>query len=354
LKNHFPTTGKMMEHLSGDTLDEEIAQAEASPLATPQPPKHGVHWIFFGAEGLRAGWGVLLFVLLFIGFGFLTAQVLRHLLPHSHRSALLPLRLAFISEVAQMVPLLLATAIMALIERRSLLSYGYQGPARAMRFISGLVWGFAALSALVLVLWKSGLLAFDGVQLHGADIWEYALGWGVLFVIVAVFEESTLRGYLQFTLTRGIGFWWGALLLSSLFGFSHGTNPGETPVGLFGAAAVGLVFCLSLWYTGSLWWALGCHASWDWAESYFYGTSDSGLMSQGHLFGEHPTGPRLWSGGTTGPEGSLLVLALLAIMALGMWLWWGRRVQSPFSGSGWRPAWIKASHRKPAETLPTL
>ncbi len=178
-----------------------------------------------------------------------------------------------------------------LIERRPLLAYGYQGTARAVRFISGLVWGFVALSALVLVLWKARLLAFDGELLHGAAILKYALGWGLLFLMVAVFEESTLRGYLQFTLTRGIGFWWGALLLSLLFGFSHGTNPGETPVGLFAAAAVGLVFCLSLWYTGSLWWALGFHASWDWAESYFYGTSDSGLVAQGHLFGEHPTGP---------------------------------------------------------------
>jgi membrane protease YdiL (CAAX protease family) len=183
--------------------------------------------------------------------------------------------------------------------------------------------------------------------LHGSAIWKYALGWGLMFLVVAVFEESTLRGYLQFTLTRGIGFWWGALLLSVLFGFSHGTNPGETPVGLFAAAAVGLVFCLSLWYTGSLWWAVGCHASWDWAESYFYGTSDSGLVAQGHLFGEHPIGQRLWSGGTTGPEGSLLVLVLLAVMSLLMWLWWERRVQSPFSASGWKPAWI----RKPVETL---
>jgi membrane protease YdiL (CAAX protease family) len=322
-------------------LDENLVQAEASPLAPPQPPKRDMHWVFVGAEGLRAGWGVLLFVLLFIGFSFLSFQVLKHLLPPRPHSPVFALRLAFISEGAQLVPLLLATGIMALIERRPLLAYGYQGKARAVRFLSGLVWGFVALSALVLVLWKAGLLAFDGVQLRGADIWKYALGWGVLFLVVAVFEESTLRGYLQFTLTRGIGFWWGALLLSFLFGFSHGTNPGETPVGLFGAAAVGLVFCLSLWYTGSLWWALGCHASWDWAESYFYGTSDSGLMAQGHLFGEHPTGPLLWSGGTTGPEGSLLVLVLLAIMALLMWLWWGRRVESPFRGSGWRPAWSR-------------
>jgi membrane protease YdiL (CAAX protease family) len=332
-------------------LDENLVQAEAFPLATPQPPKRDMHWVFVGAEGLRAGWGVLLFVLLFIGFSFLSIQVLKHLLPPSHRSPVFGLRLAFISEGAQLVPLLLATAIMALIERRPLLAYGYQGTERAVRFISGLVWGFVALSALVLALRMAGFLVFDGVQLHGADVWKYALGWGVLFLVVAVFEESTLRGYLQFTLTRGIGFWWGALLLSFLFGFSHGANPGETPVGLFGAAAVGMVFCLSLWYTGSLWWALGCHASWDWAESYFYGTSDSGLMAQGHLFGEHPTGPRLWSGGTTGPEGSLLALVLLAIMALAMWLWWGRKVESPFRNSGWRPAW---SRKQPTENLPIL
>jgi uncharacterized protein len=307
-----------------------------------------MHWIFFGPEGLRAGWGVLLFVLLFIGFLFLTGRVLRHFLPRGRPSAVFPLRLAFISESAQLIPLLLATGIMALIEGRSLLAYGYHGTARAVRFFSGLVWGFVALSALVFALWKAGLLAFDGVQLHGAAIWKYALGWAFLFLVVALFEESTLRGYLQFTLTRGIGFWWGALLLSCLFGFSHGTNPGETPVGLFGAAGVGLVFCLSLWYTGSLWWALGCHAGWDWAESYFYGTSDSGLMAQGHLLGEHPTGPLLWSGGTTGPEGSLLALGLIAVMALLMWLWWGRRVQSPFTGSGWRPAW---SRNRPGKNL---
>ena len=222
-----------------------------------------------------------------------------------------------------------------------------KGKGRALPFRLGV--GIVALSAFALVLWKAGLLAFDGKALHGSAIFKYALQWGLIFLMVAVFEESTLRGYLQFTLTRGLGFWWGALLLSLVFGFSHGTNPGETPVGLFSAALVGIVFCLSLWYTGSLWWAVGCHAGWDWAQSYFYGTSDSGLIAEGHLLSAHPTGPVLWSGGTTGPEGSLLIFAVLAVMSLAMWLWWGRRVKSPFSDSGWRPAWS----RKPTlETSP--
>jgi hypothetical protein len=69
---------------------------------------------------------------------------------------------------------------------------------------------------------------------------------------------------------------------------------------------------------------------------------------RGHLLGEHPIGPRLWSGGTTGPEGSLLALFLLVVIAGLMWLWWGRRVESPFRNCGWKPAWL----RKPAETAP--
>jgi membrane protease YdiL (CAAX protease family) len=226
---------------------------------------------------------------------------------------------------------LLATWIMARIEGRRFAVYGYAGRDRLVRFVAGCVWGLVALSALVAVLWKAHLLAFGSAQLHGLDVWKYGVAWLVTFVVVGIFEESLLRGYLQYTLARGIGFWWGALLMSIVFGAIHGTNKGESPVGLFSAGAVGLVFCISLWYTGSLWWAIGFHASWDWAQSYLYGTPDSGMVARGHLLAEHPVGPLLWSGGPTGPEGSLYIVPLLLIMALVMWLWWRRRgVVTPY------------------------
>jgi membrane protease YdiL (CAAX protease family) len=189
-----------------------------------------------------------------------------------------------------------------------------------------------ALSGLVAVLWKTHLLAFDSSHLHGVLAWKYGLAWLLIFILTGIFEESLLRGYLQYTLTRGIGFWWGALLMSILFGAIHGSNKGESPVGLFSAGAVGLVFCISLWYTGSLWWAIGFHATWDWAQTFFYGTPDSGMVARGHMLSEHPVGPLLWSGGPTGPEGSLYIIPLLLIMALAMWLWWRRRgVTTPYS-----------------------
>jgi len=158
--------------------------------------------------------------------------------------------------------------------------------------------------------------------------------------VVGLFEEYFYRGYLQFTLARGIGsiyrwmhrrvsrtqdtpsvdanalgFWIAALLLSFGFGFSHGTNRGESPIGLVAAALFAVVFCLSLWRTGSLWWAIGFHAAWDWAQSFLYGVADSGTVLPGRLFAGHPVGRPILSGGLTGPEGSLLILPIVGLTA---------------------------------------
>ncbi|WP_162601686.1 hypothetical protein [Occallatibacter savannae] len=60
--------------------------------------------------------------------------------------------------------------------------------------------------------------------------------------------------------------------------------------------------------------AIGCHAAWDWAETYFYGTADSGFVAPGHLFSTKPMGNPLWSGGADGPEGSLLVIPVVLLL----------------------------------------
>ena len=250
----------------------------------------------------------------------------------------MPLNFILLIEATLTASVLLATVFMAFVEQRPAFAYGFGGRKPIVRFVSGFFFGFIAISAFVGTLAKAGLLHLDGRLLHGPTIWLNGLGWALFFVIVALFEEGFYRGYLQFTLTRGIGFWRGALLINFLFGFSHGSNAGETPVGLFSAGAIGLILCLTLWYTGSLWWALGFHAAWDWGESFFYGTSDSGLLVKGRLFAEHPIGNVLWNGGATGPEGSLLVLPLLAIIALCVWLWWRNRSDLPFKRAGWKPA----------------
>ena len=75
----------------------------------------------------------------------------------------------------------------------------------------------------------------------------------------------------------------------------------------------GMTLSYTLWWTGSLWWGIGWHMAWDWAQSFLFGVADSGNISEGRLFVTHPTGNPLLSGGADGPEGSVLVVAALAV-----------------------------------------
>ncbi|HEY0263763.1 MAG TPA: type II CAAX endopeptidase family protein [Granulicella sp.] len=287
--------------------------------------------ILFGREGLRAGWGLLIFVLIFSllvsGGHALAAHLHRHAAPAGSEET--PWAL-YTTEGLSLVIIALTTWIMSRIEGRSVGDYGFGGSHAWSRFFAGLGWGVTFLTLLVLALRMSGLLVFSDLLLHDLSSLRYGAIWLIGFLLVGLVEESLLRGYLQLTLARGLaalyepiaprrsralGFWTAALLLSFLFGLSHQSNHGESPLGVAAAGLAGLVFCLSLWRTGSLWWAIGFHASWDWAQSFLYGVADSGIMVSHRLLATHPAGTPLMSGGATGPEGSLYILPTLALVA---------------------------------------
>jgi hypothetical protein len=318
---------------------EPSALADSVPSAPSlqgAPERRLFHRIFIGDAGLRAGWGILLFVLLCFGSNYGVSRL--HLLPSQphttpgQSSPELPPVSSIISEGVMLLLVSLATLILSHIERRPVTVYGLGGSGRLRLFLHGLLWGLVLLSLLVLVLWQAHLLVFDRVLLAPAAIFRYAALWAFGFLIVALFEETFLRGYLQFTLTRGLsalyrpfitpkqagtfGFWTAAIVLCSIFGFGHSNNPGESPFGLFAVGLFGLTFIFSLSRTGSLWWAIGAHTAWNWAQSFLYGVGDSGNMIRYHLLASHPTGRPLLSGGTTGPEGSIFVLPTLALLAL--------------------------------------
>lgn len=296
-----------------------VIQANTENATEQTELSHPLSRVFFGPQGIRAGWSILIFIALFVLFGA-GARVLLHFLPHSMQgentaSGIAPLS-RNIGELVALGLTLIATAIMARLENRPFPSYGLGGRGKLPLALLGAFWGFFFVSLLVAVLYLTHHLAFDATTLSTAIALKYGAVWLLGMTLVAFFEETLLRGYMQWTLARGIGFWWAALLLSLSFGLLHGHNPGESPIGLVSAGAIGLVLCLSIWYTGSLWWAIGFHTAWDWGESYFYGTPDSGLLVQGHLLTAHPLGWVWMSGGATGPEGSLLILPTIILVAL--------------------------------------
>ncbi|HWZ59714.1 MAG TPA: type II CAAX endopeptidase family protein [Gemmatimonadaceae bacterium] len=290
----------------GPTEQQGSAPPELVPSG-PQPDAPStLHWIFVGPNGIRAGWSILIFVALLFAIGAAVLFVLRHIpgVPRGETSAGLAL-----SETSIVFTVLVATAIMARIEGRSVLNYGLRDRQWLRRFVVGALWGLVLISGLVGLLVATGHLAFDGQLLHGSTLVLDALALGFAFLMVGMAEEVLVRGYLQSTLARGIGFWPAAVLLSVGFGLLHLGNPGERAIGLVSAGTAGLVFCFALYRTGSLWWPIGAHAAWDWGQSYLYGVPDSGLMVPGHLMATHPIGASWLSGGTVGPEGSIFVLA---------------------------------------------
>ncbi|MBS1814461.1 MAG: CPBP family intramembrane metalloprotease [Acidobacteria bacterium] len=297
----------------------------------------GLRYVFLGKDGLRAGWSLLIFLALVVGCAMLSFFTLRtlHIKPPVGEKVNgviegLPSGTLF-SHGIMLVILLAISLLMSVIERRRFGVYGLDALTghRIKQFVVGLFWGLVMLSLLVFTLKATGFLVFDGFALSGSAAFLYGLKWAGAFLLVGLAEEYMLRGYLQFTLSRGIagilgdsahrkaiGFWIAALFFAFIFGLGHKNNPGESPLGLIMAGMVSLVFCLSLWRTGSLWWAVGWHAAWDWAESYLYGVADSGTMSKGHLINSHAVGAPLMSGGTTGPEGSIFVIPILILTAL--------------------------------------
>jgi CAAX protease family protein len=269
------------------------------------------------------GWKALLFVSMVAAL-YLAAQPLLNQVAPRPRAGSISLRTELIRKFCFVLLVLAATGVMARLERRPVRSYGYTDATGPRRLLIGACWGFVSISALVGALWLHGSLVFDAASAGSRKVFLYAVASVLGSLMVGLLEESLLRGYLQFTLARALGFWWAALILSVAFGLLHAGNAGETPLGLLGAGAGGLLFCLSLWYTKSLFWAVGFHTGFGWGESYFYGTANSGQVIPWSMLASRATGDPLLSGGSAGPEGSVLLLPLLLALLVGMCVWWGR------------------------------
>ena len=309
-----------------------------TPLVPSEAPKPTLRRLFFGDDGLRAGWSFALFLIILVGisrlFNFLIFHF--HLLPEPPKNAAaLPLtsKGTILSDGGTFLLTAFAAWLMSLIERRPWSRYGITTVRAIPDFFTGLFWGFFCLSTLIGLLLLTHTIAFAGLALHGSAAVASGAKWLLGFLFVGFAEEFLTRGYIQYTVARGvagitrtmdptnryshaIGFWVSAFIFSAcLFMLGHIANKGETPWGILQVGLAGTVFAFSLWRTGSLWWAIGFHCSWDWAQSYFYGTNDSGLAAVGHLLNSHPTGATMLSGGNTGPEGSILCTPIFLLIA---------------------------------------
>lgn len=297
--------------------DLEIRSSESSqnlPSSPPTPefaaatqPSYA-RTLFLGPDGLRPGWGFAFYVVMFYALQKIAVDV-----AWARDFGFSGLWSSLLEEFGNFLAAVIPSVVLCRIERRSWKAYGL--PVReafGTPFWQGLSWGIGAITLLMIALYGAHCFRFGHLAVHGVRALRFAAFWAVMFLLVGLFEEFLLRGYTQFTLARGLGFWPAAIALSCAFGLIHLRNGGEQWPGLLAAASIGLFFCLTLRRTGTLWFAVGFHAAWDWGESFLYSVPDSGMLSPGHLLSSSLHGPTWLSGGSVGPEGSVLCFVVIA------------------------------------------
>lgn len=299
----------------------EYGLESTAPVSVSQTPS-GMRSLFAGPRGPRVGWRLLIFLgLLAVLFGGIALvrtggpQGLREAHKHLSNVTVTPFKLG-VSEAIVLALLCLATLVMGRLEHRKFSEYGL--PWRQVLgkdFWVGCLFGFLAISGTLLAMFLLHAFRITGFALHGKAILSALTGWAIAFLMVGLCEEFLNRGYLQYTLACGIGFWPAAFVMSGFFAFGHAFNPHETLTGVASVVLFGLLLCLFLRRSGSLWCAIGFHAAYDWGQTLF-GVPDSGIAPYHNLFSSTFSGPHWLTGGIAGPEASVLTPLALALVAV--------------------------------------
>lgn len=297
----------------------ETVAGDPPPGARVNPPPPNP--FFFSEQGLRAGWRLFFYVclsLLLYGVELVPASFLFPVRPNPFAVWTIIAGEAMVFAAA-----FGAALLMARIEGRDSGAYGLPfRDAFGKRFWQGMLIGLGEISLIVGAMSLFGAYSFGPLAFHGAKILQWGTLWLIAAVLIALPEEFLFRGYTQFTLADGIGFWPAAMVLSLLFGLIHLSNKGENWFGVANIVLTGLVWAFALRRTGSLWLAVGWHAAFDFGESFLYSVPDSGGMFEGHL--SNPTiaqGPRWLTGGEVGPEGGVLAFLTILLGALLIHFW---------------------------------
>jgi membrane protease YdiL (CAAX protease family) len=271
--------------------------------------------LFLNPRGLRAGWRLLIFVGIFVALDFGGNWIVTKVFHPQPRAFLDPVGTIF-AELQSLIEVLIATWIMARIERRRFADYGI--PVRNAfggQFWLGSLWGLASTSLLVGLIAAFGGYRILGLALHGGALWYFFWLWVVGNLLIGFAEELQFRAYLLTTLADGIGFWWAAILLSIGFGALHYfLKPHERWEDFASTGLLGLFVCLTLRRTGSLAFAIGFHAAFDLANLFVWSGQNAGEYAVGHLLETSWQGPPWLTGGLLGPEASRMVFVVIALM----------------------------------------
>jgi membrane protease YdiL (CAAX protease family) len=244
-----------------------------------------------------------------------------------HLRVLSPGWVAFYEAISLATAVLL-TWIFARYEHRRVDSYGLPvHEAFGARYWEGFAIGVVNAGAVALGMIALGGMTIHGFSLHGSQMLWGAVAWLGACALVGVAEELLFRGYLLQTLWKSLGFWPAAVLISAWFAADHYFfKQGESVWDVITLVTLSLWACYSVLRTGTLWLAVGYHASFDYMQLFVIGTKNGSVEPVDHLLEASFQGPAWVTGGVLGTEASFLMYPTIAVLFLYTW-WRFRRSQ---------------------------
>jgi hypothetical protein len=290
--------------------------------------------IFIGPDGLRHGWRFLIFVAtIFLVVQFLEQPAITFLEAKLRvdRSALSAPSI-IVGHGFDLIVVLIVTGVFALCERRRIDSYGLPvNEAFGGLFWNGVVAALVVVAFVATAMLVTGGMRIHGIALRGTDLISSPLLWLIAMLFVGLTEEYFFRGYALQSLWRGTGFWPAALITTAIFAGDHLEKPHENAIDIGMIFALGLIICISVRVTGSLWWAVGWHTAFDFGQLFIIGTRNGGSVPQGRLFDVTFPGPAWITGGELGTEASYFMIP--AVLGTFIYVIWPLRRRSLASQS---------------------
>jgi len=283
--------------------------------------------LFFNRAGrLRSGWRLLIFVLLyailFIALGYsLRIALLAATIFHLHPGMVVQ---DFANRLLLLLPALIAGWLCC---------WRLEGlPWRALGlwmhrfwfsdFIAGSLIGAGSLIVAATIAFGAGRLRFTFTgRAQPGRVVHAACATIVVFVIAALAEEAIFRGYPLQTLTRAGLIWFGVLLTSFPFAAVHLDNPNVVAGFTFANTALAGVWLAAAYLrTRSLWFPLGVHWAWNWAQGSVFGIPVSGIKITDYpVFRAMDHGPAWLTGGSYGLEGGAACTIALVLSTIYIW-----------------------------------
>lgn len=209
---------------------------------------------------------------------------------------------------------------MRFIDRMPIVSLGF-GKQNILRdILIGLATGIILMAVGFLLLTATGQLRIDSISFNTTDFLLNLL----LFICVAITEETFGRGYILGNLMASMNKYLALAISALLFSLMHLANPNVTFLSMTNIFMAGILLGLPYIFTRSLWLPIALHLSWNFMQGPVFGYEVSGQKTATIFQTSYP-GASIWNGGNFGFEGSLPSLILLISASAAMYFYYRKK-----------------------------